>query len=74
MMWKELIFEVKSRGQTSFIKPADFPDVPNSSNTSVYLDGRKLITGTYKIECEGALVIIGADLPIGATVEVRYLG
>lgn len=72
MSWRELVFETQAAGQTSFIKPGDFPDVPDASNTAVYLDGFKLLPGTYSIECEGALVRIGADLPAGATVEVRY--
>lgn len=70
-MRKSLYFESK-QGQTSFIKPADFPDVPNDQNCAVYLDGRKLISGTYEIRCEGALVVIGAELPDDATVEVVY--
>lgn len=70
-MWKSLYFESK-QDQTSFIKPSDFPDIPNDQNCAVYLDGRKLISGTYEIRCEGALVVIGAVLPDEATVEVVY--
>lgn len=73
MIWKELVFETQAEGQISFIKPSDFPDIPDNINTCVFLDGRKLSNKSYMIECEGALVTVCADLPEDALVEIRYL-
>lgn len=72
-MWYEIDFET-SEGQTSFIKPSNFPDIPDSKNCWLFFDGRKLPDVDYKIECDGALVVVKAPWPPGLEIVIRYLG
>lgn len=69
--WCEIETETQE-GQTSFIKPADFPDIPNANNCSIYYDGRKVLANMYTIQCEGALVVVNAPWPAGLEIVIRY--
>jgi hypothetical protein len=71
MEWHEIAVET-NEGQTSFIKPAGFPDIPGASNVAIYYDGRKLPRNSYTIECEGALVVVRAPWPEGVEIVVVY--
>jgi hypothetical protein len=71
MSWYEIELETKE-GQTSFIKPSNFPDIPSANNCSIYYDGRKVLPGLYTIECDGALVVVTAPWPEGLEIVIRY--
>lgn len=71
MTWHEFETETQE-GQTSFIKPAGFPDIPSPENCSIFYDGRKVPHALYGIECEGALVVLSGAWPAGLEIVIRY--
>ena len=71
MQWHELALDT-NEGQTSFIKPGGFPDIPSAANMAIYYDGRKLPHNSYTVECDGALVVVKAPWPAGIEIVVVY--
>lgn len=63
---------ITREGQTSFIKPGGLPDI-NTMDLRVYYDGRKLPDGCYRVECDGALVVIDGAWPDGVELVISYV-